>query len=587
MGKSDTFDLSTFADAGLTLGVLSEHLDRHERVTLPRCELLWRYYRNPMSLGVAGEQHAKPGSALWRSRGPLGLHAHRYRLAQESGLPARLTGAAGSRVGLGGMGGIGAAGWTMGDEFTSQVRRKEIVIENDIAWRVHTMIDFMFGRPVVISSLAGDPARRRLIEQTLDAVWEASGGVGLLQDLALLAHVYGYVDLIVRAAPRGEGRTGSADAAALATDLVRVETVDPTRGIAIVDASDYRRLSAYVLRWRRRGGLSAARTSDSASDAPPRHEDGGRVARLGPSAPSILRRILDRWSSNEPAGAMNAHQSGGTARDGSGSTLVTEILDGRTRRVYEQRVLDGGALEAPVLAEETPALVESDRAALLSPPVVHIQNLSQPLTYEGLSEVEALIPLQDELNTRLSDRASRVTLQSFKMLLAKGMGDVRGMTVAPGVVWQTDNPEARIESFGGDGASPSEDRHIDEVREAMDKLSGVPPLAGGVVRAKLGNLSSANALRVTLMGLLSKTARKRITYGRGIAEASRLVLEALDAHGVLKTDPAERIVRVEWPDPLPRDEREVLETALKKLELGIDRERVLAELGYGQVQGIE
>src|SRR5207248_2300241 len=34
---------------------------------------------------------------------------------------------------------------------------------------------------------------------------------------------------------------------------------------------------------------------------------------------------------------------------------------------------------------------------------------------EGTSEIDALIPLQDELNTRLSDRANRVTMQSFRM----------------------------------------------------------------------------------------------------------------------------------------------------------------------------
>ena len=34
-------------------------------------------------------------------------------------------------------------------------------------------------------------------------------------------------------------------------------------------------------------------------------------------------------------------------------------------------------------------------------PVVHIQNLAQPFYYEGQSDVEPLMPIQDELNTRL------------------------------------------------------------------------------------------------------------------------------------------------------------------------------------------
>jgi len=188
--------------------------------------------------------------------------------------------------------------------------------------------------------------------------------------------------------------------------------------------------------------------------------------------------------------------------------------------------------------------------------------------------------LQDELNTRLSDRANRVTLQSFKMYLAKGLDGFDRLPVGPGVVWSTDNPDASISEFGGDGSSPSEDAHIEEVREAFDKVSAVPPLAGGVVRAKIGNLSSANALKITLMAILSKTSRKRVTYGRGIGEASGLVLGALDALGVMEIAPGDRGVRLEWADPLPEDLREQTQAAKTKVELGVPRERVLSELGY-------
>lgn len=102
-----------------------------------------------------------------------------------------------------------------------------------------------------------------------------------------------------------------------------------------------------------------------------------------------------------------------------------------------------------------------------------------------------------------------------------------------------------------------------------------------MLRAKIGHLSSENALRVTLMGVLAKTARKRMTYGRGLIEASRLALKALDAAGVLPTSEEDRGLRLRWPDPLPVDETRRLSAALQKVELGVPRERVLQELGYG------
>ena len=227
-------------------------------------------------------------------------------------------------------------------------------------------------------------------------------------------------------------------------------------------------------------------------------------------------------------------------------------------------------------------------AQKLRVPVAHVQNTAEPWAWAGLSEVEPLIGLQDELNTRLSDRANRVTMQSFKMYLAKGVDGFEKTPIAPGQVWTTDNMDASIQAFGGDASSPSEDAHIQQIREAMDKVSGVPPVAGGVVQGKIGNLSSANALRVTLMSVLAKTARKRVTYGRGIQEVCSLVLGALDYAGVLRTRPSERGVTIEWPDPLPVDDREKILAAEGKARLGVSQERVLSELGYSSADsGVE
>jgi len=213
-------------------------------------------------------------------------------------------------------------------------------------------------------------------------------------------------------------------------------------------------------------------------------------------------------------------------------------------------------------------------------PVVHIQNLPQPFFYEGLSEVEPLIPLQDELNTRLSDRANRVTFQSFKMYLGKGIENFLERPVAPGQMWTTDNTEAEIDEFGGDAPTPSEDAHINEIREAMDKTSAVTAVAAGLLRNKVGNLTSENALRIVMMGLLARTEKKRLTYGQGIERLCELILHALDVTGVMPTTREERRVRLHWQSPIPENTTQRLRDAEIKLRLGVPRDQVLAELGY-------
>jgi hypothetical protein len=213
-------------------------------------------------------------------------------------------------------------------------------------------------------------------------------------------------------------------------------------------------------------------------------------------------------------------------------------------------------------------------------PIVHIQSSPTPGSYGGVSDVEQLIPLQDELNTRLSDRANRVTYQSFKMYLGKGIEDFLDRPVGPGQMWATHNLDASIEEFGNDTGSPSEDAHIEQVRQAMDKVSAVTPLAAGLVGSNIGNLTSGTALRVVLSGLLARTERKRLSYGEGIKQIVSLALTWLDQAGVLKTSSADRKVAIDWPSPLPADEAEQLRSAKIKAELGLPVERVLAELGY-------
>ena len=201
----------------------------------------------------------------------------------------------------------------------------------------------------------------------------------------------------------------------------------------------------------------------------------------------------------------------------------------------------------------------------------------------GLGDVEALIGLQDELNTRLSDRAYRVTMTSFKMYLGKGITDFTDRPIGPGQMWGTENLDASIQAFGGDSATPSEDAHINEVREALDKISGVSPVAAGLIRGKLGNLTSAIALRLTLVALLARTERKRAALTRVMGEMVRIGCAMLDKAGVFHTTEAEHGIDVNWPTALPESDMDRLTEAKAKLELGVPREVVLRELGYGEL----
>jgi hypothetical protein len=472
-------------------------------------EKLWNYYANP---------------AIQINDSRLIENGHRYIQAQELGLPSRITGYTHSG--------------SLGARTLSDVQRKEVVIENDIAWRVNAIVDFLFGKPVAIVSKSPDEQKSAEIEMLLKALFSANGGIGFFQDMAVLGSVYGFVDCFVRPGEQiftvatsssyhertdGSRTKGTIEDAIRLVRSIALELIEAPRALPVLDENDYKKIGYYVQNFYQKKNTLAGKGS-------------------------FLSRILS---------------SGKRSTDDRKVVCVTEITSPNAWQRYEDK-----------------ELVAEGKLSWRFLPVVHIQNIAQPYYYEGHSDVEPLIPLQDELNTRLSDRASRITFQSFKMYLGKGIEGFENKPVSPGRMWYTDNPEASIEEFGGDEATPSEGLHISEIREALDKVSSVTPIVAGVLKNRLGNLTSAVALRLTLMGMLSKNERKRFTYSEGIKQICSMVLSMLDTAGIYKTQPADRQVDVIFPSPLPENTMEKLEEAKIKKELGVSTEQVLRELGY-------
>ncbi len=516
------FDISIFDDQQLEADYIEWLVDERWTNIQTHFVKLWEYYINRMT----------EISSFGASERAVNESGRCYLQAQEYGLPARITGLVHS----------GNTG-VFGGRAVRDIQRKEVVIENDIAWRINAAVDFLFGKPISFVSKSPDSQKRAEIESILRAVFAANGAIGFFQDMAVLGGVYGFVDCLVRPGDeitqlissssqtlslgdsilRKKNRTGALEDVLQLAQTICLELIEAPRALPILEENDYRKIKYYVQHF---------------------YQKKNSVSRKS----SFLAKLLSQ---------------GRQSSDSRQTVAVTEIISDICWQRYENKQLVAeGELPWGFL------------------PVVHIQNIAQPYYYEGASDVESLIPLQDELNTRLSDRASRLTFQSFKMYLGKGIEGFENRPVSPGRMWYTDNPAATIEEFGGDAATPSEDMHISEIREAMDKVSGVTPLVAGVLKSKLGNLTSAVALRLTLMGMLSKTERKKFTYGEGLQRICRMVLDILDKANVYRTNKAERKVDIIFPNPLPENMMEKLKEAQIKKELGVPIEQVLRELGY-------
>ncbi|MDY6913370.1 MAG: phage portal protein [Planctomycetota bacterium] len=443
------FEFENFDDPNLDADYVTYLIDQQSADVASAYRRFWDYFRNPF-VSMAG-----------LSANVLNGNSRPYFQAQEAGLPARIT---------------GVERCPSGDQQLTNLRRKEVVIENEIAWRIHTMIDFLFGKCPSIRSQARNVDLAQAIEAVVTAMLEANGSLGLFQEIALYGCVYGFVDIALRtpadkfagspsALERPDGSLARQDAAGsfsavasaasrpgtsennssaqrgrqnLQDDTDRAvaiargfqwETIEAYRVLPILEEDDYRRVRYWIQRFYKH---------------PPHLVETKR--------PWFLRG----WGKDQHAGPALVE--------------VVEIIGLNWWQRYEDR-----------------RLVAEAHNLLGRVPVVHIQNVALPGSYEGLSDVEPLIALQDELNTRLSDRANRVTYQSFKMYLGKGIDDFLERPVGPGQMWSTQNLDASIEEFGSDTGSPSEDAHIEQTLQAMDKVSGVTPLAAGLIRGNVGN----------------------------------------------------------------------------------------------------
>ncbi|MHC4666537.1 MAG: hypothetical protein ACYS9T_11385, partial [Planctomycetota bacterium] len=136
-----SFDLRVFGDPSFDSDYVDWLVDARSVDVGRHFGRLWDYYANPICeaevTGAGGRRVSEAGRC--------------YVQAQEYGLPCRITGLV-HRANAG----------VFGGRAVQEMERKEVVIENDIAWRTNASVDFLFGKPV--SFVSKSPARDKRVE---------------------------------------------------------------------------------------------------------------------------------------------------------------------------------------------------------------------------------------------------------------------------------------------------------------------------------------------------------------------------------------------------------------------------------------
>jgi hypothetical protein len=206
--------------------------------------------------------------------------------------------------------------------------------------------------------------------------------------------------------------------------------------------------------------------------------------------------------------------------------------------------------------------------------VVHIPNqLSLDSPY-GLSDLENVAEVNIAYNEVTNKIDSIIDYHADPVTCVYG-ARVSSLEKGANRVWSNIPVEGRVENLELDSDLKATFEYRKQIKEELSQLSEVPEVAFDSKNFSLTNTSGL-AMQMMFQPLIEKTIRKQSLYGRGLCEASGLIVDALKLIGEPVEELAEakevvasREFSVSFVSILPRDEQAELDRALKKRELGV------------------
>jgi hypothetical protein len=207
-------------------------------------------------------------------------------------------------------------------------------------------------------------------------------------------------------------------------------------------------------------------------------------------------------------------------------------------------------------------------------PFVHVPNL--PLANEpwGVSDLVDMIPINREINERVSDQADVIRFHADPPIVFRGVTDHADLAVGPGTVWDIPS-DADVKLLEWHGQSVAVGEHIERLYRTLYEVTETPRTSFG----DSGRLLSGVALEMELRPIVQRTLRKRVWWTRALRRRSALILELAQRYGLggrasaaPLTVEAHRI-RVLWPPMLPKDDVTEVQNQVRLVTAGLRSHR--------------
>jgi hypothetical protein len=208
-------------------------------------------------------------------------------------------------------------------------------------------------------------------------------------------------------------------------------------------------------------------------------------------------------------------------------------------------------------------------------PFIIYPNLREPKQFWGVSDLEAIMESQQELNRAMSQLSRILELSGNPIAVLENVEEAEDISVRPGAVWNIpeDAKAYLLDLLQGGGVS----LHIDYINllyRIMHDISESPRAAFGGTERDLSGV----ALEIELNPLLHKVRRKRIIRTAAYNWRNQMILKLLEKYQGM--DFGQNRLRVIWSPILPQDLSRLVVNEQTLVQSGIHSRRgAMEEVG--------
>lgn len=205
-------------------------------------------------------------------------------------------------------------------------------------------------------------------------------------------------------------------------------------------------------------------------------------------------------------------------------------------------------------------------------PFVQIKNFPIAGRTRGQGDLDDIIPLNVELNTKKSDVSEVIDYHSAPITLVYG-AKIGNLEKGANKVWGGLPKDAKVENLGLQGDLVASSSYIADVKTSMCEIAGIPETVLGGASA-ISNTSGV-ALQYMNLPLIEKTRIKRSCTADGLVQVNKMILFISLYHGLIEK-PEDVSMKdflkntVDLPDTLPKDELIELQKIQQEMTLGLE-----------------